>query len=103
MLEGYRDNRVVVCCRRNIYKFFATARVVELVDARDSKSRAREGVPVQVRPRAPLKNHSQNLLPSRACWFKSGRGHQFADALSVTRRPDISSICRKTPAAGRQG
>ena len=30
------------------------ARVVELVDTRDLKSLAQQGVPVQVRPRAPL-------------------------------------------------
>ncbi len=31
-----------------------SARVAELVDAADSKSAAREGVPVQVRPLVPL-------------------------------------------------
>ena len=36
------------------YHFFQRARVVELVDTMDSKSIARKGVPVRVRPLVPL-------------------------------------------------
>ena len=38
----------------NNLKFFTYARVVELVDTRDLKSLASNGVPVQVRLRVPL-------------------------------------------------
>ena len=42
------------------------ARVAELVDAADSKSAAREGVPVQVRPLVPSSNDdSKNRVPAR--------------------------------------
>ena len=41
------------------------ARVVELVDTRDLKSLAQQGVPVQVRPRAPLFGFV--TLPSVTC------------------------------------
>lgn len=64
-----------------------SAQVVELVDARDSKSRAREGMSVRVRPWAPIHPPNRTKPPPRI---------RAAAPLARARLPGVGLACRSS-------
>ena len=69
------------------------AGVVELVDAPDSKSGARKGVPVRFRPPAPIGNRVQGLAAGFKGWMTSPRASIWTNwAIRLARVSGFTAV-----------